>query len=144
MASTHRPCTKGLWMWSAPIKITALDRTEYSLLLLDSEGIDAYDQTVWRTSMISFHFHAVFFLFYRALFFPTNWKNTNHWWHFPPLLQGTYSIQIFSLAVLLSSMFIYNQVWAMVSSFQPFCWRFVSSSSLIMLELFHVCTYISW
>ncbi|XP_066321680.1 uncharacterized protein [Miscanthus floridulus] len=55
-------------MWSAPIKRTALDRTEYSLLLLDSEGIDAYDQT------------------------------------------GTYSIQIFSLAVLLSSMFIYNQM----------------------------------
>jgi len=55
-------------MWSAPIKRTALDGTEYSLLLLDSEGIDAYDQT------------------------------------------GTYSIQIFSLAVLLSSMFIYNQI----------------------------------
>ncbi|AQK69343.1 Guanylate-binding family protein [Zea mays] len=55
-------------MWSAPIKRTAFDGTEYSLLLLDSEGIDAYDQT------------------------------------------GTYSIQIFSLAVLLSSMFIYNQM----------------------------------
>uniref|UniRef100_A0A0E0NDK8 GB1/RHD3-type G domain-containing protein n=1 Tax=Oryza rufipogon TaxID=4529 RepID=A0A0E0NDK8_ORYRU len=68
VASTHRPCTKGLWMWSAPIKRTALDGTEYSLLLLDTEGIDAYDQT------------------------------------------GTYSIQIFSLAVLLSSMFIYNQM----------------------------------
>lgn len=68
VASTHRPCTKGLWMWSAPLKRTALDGTEYNLLLLDSEGIDAYDQT------------------------------------------GTYSIQIFSLAVLLSSMFIYNQM----------------------------------
>ncbi|XP_042478559.1 myosin-3 [Macadamia integrifolia] len=55
-------------MWSAPLKRTALDGTEYSLLLLDSEGIDAYDQT------------------------------------------GTYSTQIFSLAVLLSSMFIYNQM----------------------------------
>ncbi|XP_043689451.1 guanylate-binding protein 2-like [Telopea speciosissima] len=68
VASTHRPCTKGLWMWSAPLKMTALDGTEYSLVLLDSEGIDAYDQT------------------------------------------GTYSTQIFSLAVLLSSMFIYNQM----------------------------------
>ena len=46
VASTHRPCTKGLWLWSAPLKKTALDGTEYSLLLLDSEGIDAYDQTV--------------------------------------------------------------------------------------------------
>ncbi|EPS69202.1 hypothetical protein M569_05564, partial [Genlisea aurea] len=68
VASTHRPCTKGLWLWSAPIKRIALDGTEYKLLLLDSEGIDAYDQT------------------------------------------GTYSTQIFSLAVLLSSMFIYNQM----------------------------------
>ncbi|XP_077227510.1 uncharacterized protein LOC143860648 [Tasmannia lanceolata] len=68
VASTHRPCTKGLWMWSAPLRRIALDGTEYYLLLLDSEGIDAYDQT------------------------------------------GTYSTQIFSLAVLLSSMFIYNQM----------------------------------
>ncbi|XP_010518777.1 PREDICTED: guanylate-binding protein 1 isoform X2 [Tarenaya hassleriana] len=68
VASTHKPCTKGLWLWSAPLKRTALDGTEYNLLLLDSEGIDAYDQT------------------------------------------GTYSTQIFSLAVLLSSMFIYNQM----------------------------------
>jgi hypothetical protein len=55
-------------MWSAPLKRTGLDGTEYNLVLLDTEGIDAYDQT------------------------------------------GTYSIQIFSLAVLLSSMFIYNQM----------------------------------
>uniref|UniRef100_A0A2N9G734 GB1/RHD3-type G domain-containing protein n=1 Tax=Fagus sylvatica TaxID=28930 RepID=A0A2N9G734_FAGSY len=68
VASTHRPCTKGLWLWSAPLKRTALDGTEYNLLLLDSEGIDAVDQS------------------------------------------GTYSTQIFSLAVLLSSMFIYNQM----------------------------------
>ncbi|XP_057749590.1 uncharacterized protein LOC130968376 [Arachis stenosperma] len=68
VASTHKPCTKGLWLWSTPLKRTALDGTEYNLLLLDSEGIDAYDQT------------------------------------------GTYSTQIFSLAVLLSSMFVYNQM----------------------------------
>ncbi|KAK7246442.1 hypothetical protein RIF29_41310 [Crotalaria pallida] len=74
VAPTHRPCTKGLWLWSAPLKRTALDGTEYNLLLLDSEGIDAYDQT------------------------------------------GTYSTQIFSLAVLLSSMFIYNQMGAIDES----------------------------
>ncbi|KAL4308859.1 hypothetical protein GQ457_01G029020 [Hibiscus cannabinus] len=59
---------EGLWLWSAPLKKTALDGTEYNLLLLVSEGIDAYDQT------------------------------------------GTYITRIFSLAVLLSSMFIYNQM----------------------------------
>lgn len=68
VASTHRSCTKGLWMWSAPLKIKDSRGADYNLLLLDSEGIDAYDQT------------------------------------------GTYSIQIFSLAILLSSMFIYNQM----------------------------------
>eukprot|EP00250_Pteridium_aquilinum_P003918 c14182_g1_i1 orf=303-3524(+) len=68
VASTHRPCTKGLWMWSTPLKRTGPDGTEYSLLLLDSEGIDAYDQT------------------------------------------GTYSTQVFSLAVMLSSLFVYNQM----------------------------------
>ena len=33
-------------MWSIPLKRVADDGTEYSLLLLDTEGIDAYDQTV--------------------------------------------------------------------------------------------------
>lgn len=33
-------------MWSAPIKRTAADGSEYNLILLDSEGIDSYDQTV--------------------------------------------------------------------------------------------------
>nr|GEV17231.1 guanylate-binding protein 3-like [Tanacetum cinerariifolium] len=68
VAATHRSCTKGLWLWSNPIKRTAHNGTEYNLLILDSKGIDAYCQT------------------------------------------GTYNTQIISLAVLLSSMFIYNQM----------------------------------
>ncbi|XP_075079226.1 uncharacterized protein LOC142164708 [Nicotiana tabacum] len=68
LSPTHRPCTKGIWLWSAPLRRTALDGTEYNLLLLDTEGINAYDQI------------------------------------------ETYSIQILSLAVLLSSMLVYNQM----------------------------------
>eukprot|EP00897_Mesotaenium_endlicherianum_P006785 jgi/Mesen1/6134/ME000313S05259 len=64
---THRPCTKGLWIWSAPVPRESPEG-KYHLLLLDTEGIDSYDQT------------------------------------------GTYSTQIFSLAVLLSSLFVYNQM----------------------------------
>jgi hypothetical protein len=45
---THRPCTKGLWMWSAPVERTAADGSSYSLVLLDTEGIDAYDQVRTR------------------------------------------------------------------------------------------------
>lgn len=68
VGATHRPCTKGLWMWSSPLRRTAPDGSEYHLALLDTEGIDAYDQT------------------------------------------AQYSTQIFSLAVLLSSLFVYNQM----------------------------------
>ncbi len=38
---THRPCTKGLWMWSAPVERAAPDGSKYSMVLLDTEGIDA-------------------------------------------------------------------------------------------------------
>lgn len=44
VAPTHRPCTKGLWMWSAPVEHRGPDGSPYSLVLLDTEGIDAYDQ----------------------------------------------------------------------------------------------------
>lgn len=36
---------QGLWMWSAPIERRDADGKPYHLLLLDTEGIDAYDQT---------------------------------------------------------------------------------------------------
>jgi len=68
VAPTHRPCTQGLWMWSAPVPRTGPEGSPYHLVLLDTEGIDAYDQT------------------------------------------GQYSTQIFSLAVLLSSLFVFNQM----------------------------------
>ncbi|KAK9868501.1 hypothetical protein WJX84_006010 [Apatococcus fuscideae] len=55
-------------MWSAPVERTRADGSKYHLVLLDTEGIDAWDQT------------------------------------------GQYSTQIFSLAVLLSSLFVYNQM----------------------------------
>ncbi|KDD73250.1 guanylate-binding protein, partial [Helicosporidium sp. ATCC 50920] len=66
--STHRPCTKGLWIWSSPLERRDEQGNPYSVVLLDTEGIDAYDQT------------------------------------------GQYSTQIFSLALLLSSVFVYNQM----------------------------------
>ena len=44
VAPSVRPCTKGLWMWSTPIQRQAVDGSPYQLVLLDSEGIDAWDQ----------------------------------------------------------------------------------------------------
>lgn len=67
VASTHRPCTKGLWMWSTPLKRIAADGTEYSLLLLDTEGIDAYDQTVWGLSFFGIYDFSVLFCTFKCL-----------------------------------------------------------------------------
>ncbi|KAG1666992.1 hypothetical protein FOA52_014304 [Chlamydomonas sp. UWO 241] len=68
VASTQKPCTKGLWLWSRPFEHTLPDGGKVNLLLIDCEGTDAYDQT------------------------------------------ADYSTQVFSLAVLLSSLLIYNQM----------------------------------
>lgn len=113
-------------MWSSPLKRTAPDGSEYSLLLLDSEGIDAYDQTV---SSFLYDLILVLFLARLDLCFKFPFQLPSSLPIFPtftPFLlltrltvdcihiwQGTYSTQIFSLAVLLSSMFVYNQVSAM-------------------------------
>ncbi|CAN0913655.1 Guanylate-binding protein 7 [Linum grandiflorum] len=56
----------GLWMWSVPLKRTAVDGSQYNVIFLDGEGLDACDQTV------------------------------------------AYNMQIFSLAVHLSSTVVYN------------------------------------
>ncbi|WIA28438.1 hypothetical protein OEZ86_010982 [Tetradesmus obliquus] len=68
LAHSHRPCTKGLWIWSKPFRRVGPDGNEYHLVLLDSEGIDAYDQ------------------------------------------RAQDGVQLLSLAVLLSSMFVFNQM----------------------------------
>ena len=65
---TTRPTTKGLWIWGSPIEVRSADGGKHHLLLLDTEGIDATDQT------------------------------------------ASYSAQIFSLALLLSSLLVLNQV----------------------------------
>lgn len=152
VAPTHRPCTKGLWMWSSPIPRKGPEGTPYHLVLLDTEGIDAYDQTgQYSTQVIPclLHSHTATSSSNcsssschlvtascrtelspacceaRCVYIETSstptcpcqtvGKQTIHpalrphgarrrcrWrWH---------RVQIFSLAVLLSSMFVYNQM----------------------------------
>jgi len=36
VAPTHRPCTKGLWMWSAPVERTGPDGSKYHLVRRDN------------------------------------------------------------------------------------------------------------
>jgi hypothetical protein len=45
VASTHKPCTKGLWLWSQPVERTSsADGKRMHVVLVDCEGIDAFDQ----------------------------------------------------------------------------------------------------
>lgn len=43
VGATHRPQTKGLWLWSTPVERQG-PAGKMSLILLDSEGIEAWDQ----------------------------------------------------------------------------------------------------
>lgn len=65
---TINPCTKGLWIWSEPIQGTSSDGEPVSVLVIDTEGLGAFDET------------------------------QNH------------DVRIFTLAILLSSSFIYNSM----------------------------------
>lgn len=39
VAPTHRPCTKGLWMWSSPVKRRSPDGSEHYLVCICSAGM---------------------------------------------------------------------------------------------------------
>lgn len=116
--STHRPCTKGLWMWSRPVPSRDRRGRPIHTLLLDTEGIDSWDQTGALRN----------FLRLREME-RSSWRaSAKPQWqcemrratkihirilvsYVPPLLSaGQYSTQIFSLAILLSSLFVYNQM----------------------------------
>jgi hypothetical protein len=64
---TVNPCTKGLWIWGAPVKGQMEDGQGVNIIVIDTEGIGALDE------------------------------DSNH------------DTKVFSLAVLLSSLFIYNR-----------------------------------
>lgn len=40
---TVNPCTKGLWMWGAPVKTRTEDGQPLTLLIIDTEGLGATD-----------------------------------------------------------------------------------------------------
>jgi hypothetical protein len=42
---TINPCTKGLWIWNKPITLEdKLTKKEYKVLIIDSEGIGAFNE----------------------------------------------------------------------------------------------------
>ena len=41
---TINPCTKGLWIWSKPIELTDVKGTPFKCLIVDSEGIGAFNE----------------------------------------------------------------------------------------------------
>ena len=44
VAPTINACTKGIWMYGKPIRVTLKDGRDANLVVLDSEGLDAIDQ----------------------------------------------------------------------------------------------------
>ena len=65
---TINPCTKGLWLWSEPVQGTQPNDEPISVLVIDTEGLGAFDET------------------------------QNH------------DVKIFTLAILLSSFFMFNSM----------------------------------
>lgn len=43
---TINPCTKGLWVWSEPLETVRPDGEKLKVLVVDSEGIGAFDEDV--------------------------------------------------------------------------------------------------
>jgi len=41
---TINPCTKGLWIWDKPIEIENNSGEKYKVLIIDSEGIGAFNE----------------------------------------------------------------------------------------------------
>lgn len=68
VGATINPCTKGLWLWSKPVEGRTPDGEKINVLIVDTEGLGAFDEST------------------------------------------THDIRIFSLAILLSSYFIYNSM----------------------------------
>ncbi len=114
-----RALPAGLWMWSTPIERTSPDGSKYHLVLLDTEGIDAYDQV--RSQHCNVQMHDILTFGGTApLALITSGNICVHGSCRRNVLRipfaraclqtGQYSTQIFSLAVLLSSLFVYNQM----------------------------------
>ena len=41
---TINACTKGLWIWTEPVKATSADGEPISVLVIDTEGLGAFDE----------------------------------------------------------------------------------------------------
>lgn len=46
MGPTINPCTKGLWIWNKPLEVKSTndDDSNYKVLIVDSEGIGAFNE----------------------------------------------------------------------------------------------------
>ena len=44
MGPTIHPCTKGLWIWSKPIELQDANGKQFQCLIVDSEGIGAFNE----------------------------------------------------------------------------------------------------
>nr|CAG4712544.1 unnamed protein product [Naegleria fowleri] len=58
ISPTVMPCTKGLWVWSVPLKVSNKNHSDFRLLIIDSEGIgsfcanETYDTQIFALSLL--------------------------------------------------------------------------------------------
>lgn len=68
-------CLQGLWLWSQPVQRVTPEGLRYHLLLVDCEGIDAYDQTLdYSTQVFSLGVLLSSLLIYNQV---DDWKNSH-------------------------------------------------------------------
>jgi len=79
---TTNPCTKGIWIWSKPVRLN--ETTD--MIILDTEGLNS----VRKIQIVVCFSFSIFYFFAER--------------------DQTIDMKIFSISVLLSSMFIYNNL----------------------------------
>ena len=52
VSSTVNPCTKGLWLWKRPLKFAMEDKEELVVLIVDTEGLGAFDKDIKHDTKI--------------------------------------------------------------------------------------------
>jgi GTPase Era involved in 16S rRNA processing len=52
IAPSIKPCTKGLWIWGSPVKISNAHGKDFRLLFIDTEGIGSFNANETHDSQV--------------------------------------------------------------------------------------------
>ena len=115
---TTNPCTKGIWIWSDPVELDS----KTVMLILDTEGL--FSVRKWRIGYkVKKDAQINIIIIYQSINqLYTLYRYTNTWncdkkYFIPTSFSTSYlerdqtlDMKIFSISLLLGSMFVYNQI----------------------------------